>query len=36
LNLVLAGYVSEEDLRQPVTAQIRLQELLDLIADLLN
>jgi len=37
LNLVLAGYVSEEDLRPTLSrAQIRLQELLDLIADLLE
>jgi len=37
LNLVLAGYVSEEDLRPTLSrAQIRLQELLDLITDLLE
>jgi signal transduction histidine kinase len=37
LNLVLAGYVSEEELRPTLSrAQIRLQELLDLIADLLE
>ena len=37
LNLVLAGYISEEDLRPTLSrAQVRLQELLDLIADLLE
>jgi len=37
LNLVLAGYVSEEDLRPTLSrAQMRLQELLDLITDLLE
>lgn len=37
LNLILAGYVSEEDLRPTLSrAQIRLQELLNLIADLLE
>ena len=37
LNLVLAGYVSEEELKPTLSrAQRRLQELLDLIADLLD